>query len=364
MHITPLQSIASMRRMQTARLLAALIFSALLFGCGGDDNPPPATLEDEIRLALDALDSDRDFTLVLEANNGHRFIHSTGASTEYTDYESASTSKWVSATVILDLVAQGVMTLEDHPQDHIDFWPETGRLGEIRLRHLLSFSSGLSNEPLCINARRFDFSECVTRILEQNSDIPPPGAEFNYNSAHLQVAGLMAMRALDPSGGTAWSDVFARFQARTGLFPAAAFDLPSLENPRLAGGMHWRAIEYTDFLAALYRYRVLTPELIQAMSTDQIANATIVKTPAGEDRGLDWHYGFGNWIECETVPFTCAEPSRFSSPGAYGAYPFMDREHGYFGILARQGLLGSQAEGFRIVTEVEPLLQQWAALHQ
>ena len=352
MQIKQLQSIA----------LAALI--AGIIGCGGNDDPEPETLEEEIRQALDAVDTNRDFTLMLESNNGHRFIHSTGSSSEYTVYESASTSKWVSATIILDLVQQGVLSLEDHPQAYIDFWPNTGELSEIRLRHLLSFTSGLNNEPLCINAKLFDFSDCVARILEQNPTIPPPGTEYNYNSTHLQVAGLMAMRAVDPSGGTDWTDLFAGFQSNTTLFPSGAYDLPSQNNPRLAGGMHWNALEYTNFLQALYHKTILTPALIDAMSSDQIAAATIVKTPAGEDRGLDWHYGFGNWIECDAVPFDCGAPTKFSSPGAYGAYPFIDREHGYFGILARQGILGSQAEGYRIFTEVEDLLEQWAALHQ
>ena len=352
MQIKQLQSIA-----------LALGITALI-SCGGNDDPEPETLEEEIRLALDNIETNKDFTLMLESNSGHRFIHSTGASTEYTVYESASTSKWVSATVILDLVQQGMLTLEDHPQDYIDFWPDTGNLSAIRLRHLLSFTSGLSNEPLCINAKLFDFSDCVERILEQNPTIPEPGSEYNYNSTHLQVAGLMAMRAVDPSGGTAWADIFASFQADTNLFPSGAYDLPSQNNPRLAGGMHWNALEYTDFLQALYHKTILTPALIDTKSSDQIADATIVKTPAGEDRGLDWHYGFGNWIECENVPFDCVSPGKFSSPGAYGAYPFIDREHGYFGILARQGILGSQAEGYRIFTEVEDLLEQWAVMYQ
>ena len=347
---------------QLQNILLAAVASGMI-GCGGSETPAPQTLEDEIRLALDAAETNEDFTLVLEGNNGHRFIHSTGGSTEYTVYESASTSKWVSATVILDLVRRGVLSLDDHPQDYIDFWPESGDLSEIRLRHLLSFTSGLTNEPLCISAPFFDFSNCVERIVELNPESPQPGTEFYYSSTHLQVAGLMAMNAVDPSGGTTWSDIFTRFQTESTLFPNSAYDLPSQNNPRLAGGMHWSAMEYSHFLQALYRQTILTPALIAAMSSDQIANATIVKSPAGEDRGLDWHYGYGNWIECDNLPFDCTESGKFSSPGAYGAYPFIDREHGYFGIVALQGKLG-QADGYRIFMEVKDLLEQWAAANQ
>jgi hypothetical protein len=127
--------------------------------------------------------------------------------------------------------------------------------------------------------------------------------------------------------------------------------------------MHWTAVEYMEFLEAIYREEILSPSLISTMSSDQIAGATIVSSPA-DAAGFDWHYGLGNWIECDGEPFDCVDVQRVSSPGAYGAYPFIDYAHGYFGIIARQGSLGTFVMGYSVYLSVADLLEQWAAQNQ
>lgn len=351
--------------MKTLRVLAvSVMISLLIQACGGSDGSgpgigggDPTALEERIRQQLNTVQTDTDFTLMVVADNGHTFTHSIGSSTPSTTYRSASTSKWVTAVVILDLVDVGLLSLQDHPQDFIDFWPDSGNLAAITLRDLLSFTSGLNNEPLCINRPLVSLESCVADIAAENGGAPAPGQQFYYNAAHMQVAGLMAMEA---SGAESWGQVFAAFQAATGLFPNGVYDLPSQQNPRLAGGMHWRAEEYLELLAAIYRRTVLTPELIATMATDHTGTAEIVQSPAPS--GLPWRYGLGQWIECEASD-PCPE-QRFSSPGAYGAYPFIDRQHGYFGLLAREGALGSFSEGYAVFKEVEDLLEEWAALNQ
>ena len=59
-----------------------------------------------------------------------------------------------------------------------------------------------------------------------------------------------------------------------------------------------------------------------------------------------------------------------SSPGAYGAYPFVDLEHGYFGIVARQvdfdianEVYGTFPEGVNLFRRIQDDAEAWAALH-
>jgi hypothetical protein len=78
-----------------------------------------------------------------------------------------------------------------------------------------------------------------------------------------------------------------------------------------------------------------------------------------ENIGEDWHYSFGFWLECQSSTFDCDGVGRISSPGAYGAYPFIDYELGYVGILAREGALGSYPEGKRVLDSVETELRDW-----
>ena len=247
------------------------------------------------------------------------FTYSSGGSSPTTVYESASTSKWVSAVVLLDLVESGVLDLDDTAQQWLpSFWLEP----DVKLRHLLSFTSGFSEDHLCSNlpgqaGDSMVFQDCVEKIYEENRDVAPAaGSEFYYSSTHLQVAGLMAMKA---TSSTFWGEVFEAFQQKTGVFPTAVYDLPSEENPRLAGGMHWNALEYHDFLRALYQGTLLQDATRQMMFESQRGIATVGMSPAYARLKEDWAYGFGNWLECPTATsadsYDCGPGTRNSSPG-------------------------------------------------
>ncbi|UTA48484.1 serine hydrolase [Simiduia sp. 21SJ11W-1] len=350
----------------TVRIRYFITVGALLTiigGCGGstgnsNNNNEPGTVEQQLHAALDAANIDTDFTLIVKSHNGTQFTHSRGESTAATTYRSASTAKMVTASVILWLVEQGLISLEDNPQDYLDFWPTTGNHAAIKLRHLLSFTSGLNNEPVCLYLPDAVFLDCIEKILDDNPSIPAPGDEFYYANTHLQIAGLMAIHA---SGMDNWEQVFDYFKAGTQLFTNASYDYPSPSNPRLGGGMHWQANEYIEFLDALYHQKILSGASVEAMTSDQIGSANIVYSPVSEwPIALDWHYGFGQWIECRSIPFDCISTSRVSSTGAYGAYPFIDFENQYFGIVAREGSLSMAHRGFQLWREVESELAEWA----
>jgi CubicO group peptidase (beta-lactamase class C family) len=301
-----------------------------------------------------------NFTLGLETERGYRFVHSHGASTLATSYESASTSKWVAAAVILDLVDQGILALDDSPAEYLSFWTTEG----VTLAQLLSFTSGFSKEALCFNLPTADFAGCVEKAYEANAEVAPaPGSEFDYSSTHLQIAGLMAVRAAQLGG---FSELFHAWQQKTGLFPNGAFDLPSVANPRLAGGMHWTGEEYLGFLRALYDGELLQADTRTSMLESQRGDARVVGSPALDALGQDWAYGFGNWLECPTAlgadTYDCGSGHRNSSPGAYGAYPFIDWDRRYFGILARQGELGTFRDGDSLFQGAADEISRWATL--
>jgi CubicO group peptidase (beta-lactamase class C family) len=301
-----------------------------------------------------------NLTVALETADGHRFVYSHGDSSLEKSYDSASTSKWVAASVILDLVDRGTLKLSDEPSAYLPFWKAQG----VTLAQLLSFTSGYSKEPLCFNLPNADFADCVERAYDANVDIAlPPGSAFDYSSTHLQIAGLMAVRAV---GAQSFGEVFANWQANSRLFPHGAFDLPSPNNPRLAGGMHWTAAEYLAFLRAIYDGKLLEPKTREAMLGSQRGEAKVVDSPVLTALGQDWAYGFGNWLECPTAigsdSFNCDAGKRNSSPGAYGAYPFIDFEHHYLGILARQGELGTFRDGDALFSVITADATRWATV--
>lgn len=362
------------RGRRTLGRVGGLLFSLAnlsLAGCGGGAGPtgssPPGAgcsrnaLAAEMQATLASIATDSAFSFFVETASGRRFAYDRSGSTMTTVYESASTSKWVSAVVILRAVDKGYLALSSRPQDQIPGWdiPAADPLAGITLAHLLSFTSGLVDEPLCLDLPRADFESCVATVARSNrGNGKRPGAEFFYSSGHLQVAGLMAVRA---SGARDWQELFGRFRAETGLFPTGSYDLPSSGNPRLAGGMHWTGAEYVDFLRALERGTLLSNALRSEMDRDQLTAATIGHSPARLGVGQDWHYGFGHWLECPSLIYNCAAATYHSSPGAYGAYPFLNTASRFLGIVARQGAGGTFAEGKAVFDSVRAKAEAWAA---
>lgn len=345
-------------------ILFLLLF---LFSCKKSDSGNPSSscsvtqLESDLNAQLAALSSDVDFSYSVERSDGRRYTYQRGSSTMQTSYESASTSKLVTSVVILRLVQQGYLNLTDRPQDRISGWPigSGDSLYNMTLAQLLSFTSGLTNEPVCLNLGGSNFEICVNTIATSNAGNGiTPGQQFYYASTHMQVAGLMAIKA---RGVANWQSVFSEFKTQTGLFSTSAYDLPSTSNPRLAGGMHWTGEEYMAFLKALKSGSILNSTMMAQLVTDHIASAAISYSPASALNEV-WHYGLGLWHECQSTSFSCMAGARVSSPGAYGAYPFWDRNKDYFGMVARQGALGTFTNGVsNIERAVRPKMEEWAA---
>ena len=345
-------------------VFVSCIFIFLNFSCTNKKSEAATcsvnSKESDLFVALAAATSEVDFSFIAERPDGRRFKYQRGSSSLQTSYESASTSKLVTAVIILRLVEQGHLSLTDHPQDKISTWPITNSdsLYTMTLAQLLSFTSGLESEPACLNLGGSNFANCVTSIGSSNAgNGVTPGSKFYYGGSHLQVAGMMAVKARNVGS---WQDLFTEFKIQTGLFPTSVYDLPSSSNPRLAGGMHWTGYEYMDFLKALKAGQLLTTASMNLLLNDHTTGVTMAYSPAMTGLSEDWHYGFGLWHECQSTPFTCTAGTRVSSPGAYGAYPYWDRSHNYFAMIARQGSLGTYTKGIAIERSVRSQVEAWA----
>jgi CubicO group peptidase (beta-lactamase class C family) len=357
----------------------AAVLGALAAGCGagggsGAGSCPEAQtgqLESQMDATLSQAVSEVDFSYTVQRRDGRRYTFNRGNSTLQSTYQSASSSKLVSAVIILRLVEQGYLSLGARPQDFIGGWPiDSGdSLFPMTLAQLLSFTSGLALqpevEPSCLNDPDSDLESCAFSIANAfagNGIVP--GSEFLYASTHMHVAGLMAVKA---RGVASWQEVYAEFKAQSGLFASSTFDLPSLANPRIAGGMRFTGEDYMAFFKALREGRLLNATSMSVLLADHTASAAMVYSPifsgigGGAGLGEDWHYGLGLWHECRSTTFNCAPGARVSSPGARGTYPFWDRNKGYTGIVVREGAFGTLTTGIQIERSVRSSMEQWAA---
>lgn len=336
-------------------------------GAAATPTPTPTAvrcsdIEAQMTALLDSTETPDNlpYTYLIERLSDHRqYSYSKSGSSSTTSYESASTSKWISGLIIMRAIESAALGITEKPQDRIGSWPITNSssLYNLTLAQLLSFSSGLTSEPGCVNLEASNFATCVNQIGSTNAaNSVTPGSEFYYASTHLQVAGQMVIAAKSMAN---WQAVFDEFKTQTSLFPSSAYDLPSSTNPRLAGGMHWTASEYLSFLRKLAGGDLLGTSAMSTYLQDRTNGLTITYSPVSSVMSEEWHYGMGYWHECQNSTWNCQAAARISSPGAYGSYPFWDRTNGYIGILARQGSLGTYPYGIQVERAVRSLTLQW-----
>ncbi|MEX2198314.1 MAG: serine hydrolase domain-containing protein [Burkholderiales bacterium] len=354
-----------------------LLLSAVAAGCGSGISETGTlassscsvsqqnALEAQMDSTLSQAASEVPFSFSVDRQDGRRYTYNRGGSTLQTSYESKSASKLVSAVIIMRLVERGDLALSHQPQNYIDAWPTGGSnpLSGITLAQLLSLTSGLKSDPPCLENGSSNIEDCVSDIAQAN-DGNVPGQEFFYASAHLQVAGLMAVEARNVAG---WQAIFSEFKSQTGLFAASSYDSPSSSNPVLAGGMHFTGADYMAFLKALKNGQLLNSTSMAQLLADRTAGIRMAFSPifsgigGGAALGEDWHYGFGLWHECRSATFNCVAGTRVSSPGALGTYPFWDRSKNYSGIVVRAGAFGTTNTGIAIERSVRATVEAWAA---
>lgn len=248
----------------------------------------------------------------------------------------ASASKLVAGTVIFRLIGQGVLSL-DSTTAQVLGW--SGARGTITLRHLLSFTSGLVPETACVNNPFITLAACVDQVRDDPAAVvAAPGTRFDYGSTHLHVAARMA----EVATGTSWNTLYAE-QLRTPLGIGAEsmfYTLPDQRigtvNPRVAGGLTASLDEYARILAVSFHrgtYQGVTyapAGLFDQQAIEPYPNVTIGASPL-ENIGLGFRYGLTAWLECGTPATGC---SVLSSPGAFGWTPWLDRQAGYYAVIA------------------------------
>lgn len=248
----------------------------------------------------------------------------------------ASSSKLVSGLVLLDVVADGLLSL-DSTTGTILGW--TGPKAEITLRHLLSFTSGLPADHSCTRNSTLTLAECVAAIAE-GTLVATPGSRFDYGSSHLAVAGRMA----EVATGKLWAQLFSeRLTTPLGL-PSSVkyFTAPRQQlgttNPLIAGGMRASMNQYAKLLAIAYHrgsyggVSIASPALFDAQASEPFPGAVIGESPF-QRLGVNFHYGLASWLECPPPATDCQV---LSSPGAFGFTPWFDRATGYYAIIGTE----------------------------
>ena len=229
----------------------------------------------------------------------------------------ASASKWIYSTYVTQLRgAAAHLTAQD-----INF---------------LHFTSGYSNmqDPgtACPHTDNPDsVNTCLkltnTQGVSFAAQNPATVGTFYYNGGHMENHASQ----LTSLGNTAVNTLGQTMQGLLGNDVTIEYT-----EPLMSGGILTTAQDYALVLrhildGSLYMHDALgtSPVCTHPSAT---CNATF--TPIKEA----WHYSIGHWVEDD--PSSHGDGA-FSSPGAFGFYPWIDSTKSYYGVIARAQQTGS-----------------------
>jgi CubicO group peptidase (beta-lactamase class C family) len=257
---------------------------------------------------------------------------SVGDTTARTVMPIASASKWMSAATLMTFVDDGRLHLDDPVADHLPGFG--GAKAGITVRDLLSHTSGLPPAP-CEGDPSTTLARCVTSIAQGPDPTSPPGTEFHYSGVGFAVAG----RIVERLSGSSFERAFESRIARPLGMTHTRFNgtrRPHNRNPSPAASATSTVEDYARFLRMLAAGgtvdgdTVLSPASVAEIERDQVVGLDTRGDGAVQITGVPT-YGLGVWRD-EVAPDDSIEV--VSGSGALGFYPWIDRVHGTYGIVA------------------------------
>lgn len=243
----------------------------------------------------------------------------------------ASSSKWLSAAVLMTLVDEKRIALDAPISAYLPQF--TGKKGQMTIRQMFSHTSGLVDPG---GEREWNYAitmaEYAERMAREGQMAADPGAEFRYGSASMQVVGAVAEKVT----GKAWNDLFRERIAKPCDMPDTTFaKVAENRNPMLAGGASSSLPDYAHYLEMIagrgtYRgRRVISEASVREMQRDQ-SGAAPMKAASNDRMGRASHYGLGEWLDVQAPD---GRPIQVSSPGAFGFRPWLNLDRGLFGVF-------------------------------
>lgn len=156
---------------------------------------------------------------------------------------------------------------------------------------------------------------------DRNAD-PNQAGKFFYNGGHFQSLADGAL-SLGADNNAALKTAVAFQFGRDFAF--------SFNSPQVAAGIQTSGQDYGFFLRKILSKQLSMYDLLgaHAVCTNPSSCAQAVYTPIPSNE--QWHYSVTHWVEDDPN----VGDGAFSSPGAFGFYPWIDAGKIYYGVLAR-----------------------------
>ena len=194
----------------------------------------------------------------------------------------------VVATLIMQLVEDGFMSLSSKPQDFLDFWSTDGRKSRVTLHSLLAFTSGFqggfSDSP-CLMDISASIANCTQQIHDRLDDLSvEPGTTFGYSNENLEIAAAMAEAAT----GMSWSSLYDRYlRIPLNISSSSVYS----GNKGAAGNLRISAADYIKVLSSVMLQgngtndMPLSQQSLLEMNTDHTAEPEVQKPITQQGKG-------------------------------------------------------------------------------
>jgi CubicO group peptidase (beta-lactamase class C family) len=244
----------------------------------------------------------------------------------------ASASKWLTSATLMTFVDSGRLGLDDPVARYLPAFD--GPKAAITVRQLLSHTSGLVSSS-CEGNPSTTLSACARAIAAGPNPVAPPGSEFHYSG----VGYVLAARIVEVLNDSSFERAFEAHIADPLGMTHTRFDgtsRPHTRNPAPAASAQSTVDDYARFLTMLAhdgatgRRQILRPESVSEIERDQVAGIDTTDDGAVQITGIPT-YGLGVWRD---IVDTGDGIRVVSGSGALGFYPWIDREHGTYGIVA------------------------------
>jgi CubicO group peptidase (beta-lactamase class C family) len=274
----------------------------------------------------------------------------------------ASITKPVTVTAVMMLVARGEVALDDPVSRVVPDFARNGK-GDVRLRHLMTHTSGLP-DMLPNNRALREAHAPLERFIEETNRLPllfPPGTRVSYQSMGIavlaevvhQVTGVtlsefLRREVFEPLGMTdtslGWDPGKKERIARVRLEPEQEATDWNWNTPYWLGfGAPWGGLitspgDFARFCRLLLQggtfdgVRLLAPATVRAMTSNQLAAMPLV--PEAERRCRPWGLGWRlNWPGNTGSFGDLLGPRTYGHWGATGTLCWLDPDTDAFMVL-------------------------------
>lgn len=165
---------------------------------------------------------------------------------------------------------------------------------------------------------------------------PSTIGKFDYDGGHLENHASLYGAIGDVPVGQLGSTIGNQLGGSSRL---------TYTEPLLAGGLYVNSDDYTQVLRnilneTLFMHDALGSNPVCTLPSAPGCNATYSPIPEA------WHYSMAHWVEDD--PSTNGDGA-FSSPGAFGFYPWIEASKTYYGVISREDQQHAAHYGFESV---------------